>query len=394
MISATQLANLFENDLNDILKAKLGNSEIQFKIWANAGEYQRPVREGNTIVHNIIGNLRTSTSANDANNVLAMGVNGISLEFLVPVLPPKTNAAQTAEYLAKIKDSQYPFLELISNVINSYFQTAQSTFIKDESGTEYSVAFQAGTVLPGSVELAVKLGQALPISVFVQVYFIEGGINSKDVKVSVDGQLMPFQAVRLGRASIVERDVYSGSVISKCLVSSTAFSIDADFPSSNNNPASKTAIDYVLNGEPNTAHFVNVEWGSKVQKLFFMSYNTIQSSATGIAIAGLSASLMEIVSNTYLYNVPRGFQIARFKFTNSINSNGSAVTLSFNLSAEVNAYISGVGAAKMSGNQTVTLTDASFTYDEEEDAYFVDLVTETAVTITNASTQFSIIPEA
>lgn len=380
MITIKQLSELFENGLN----AQLNNPELKFKIWATAGEYQKPVREGNTIVHEIIGNLRTSTSSNDANNVLVMGVNGLSLDFMIPVYPPRTNATQTAEELQKIKDGQYPFLEYIMTAINAYFQEAKATTLTDEDNVEFSVAFQAGTVIPGAVELAAKFGNAVPLNVFIQVYFIQGGTNSKDVKISVDGQLMPFQAVRLGRAAVLERDVFAGETVSKCFASSTAFSVDADFPSSNN-PATTTALQYLLNGEANTAHFVNVQWGSGVEKLFFMIYNTVQTSVTGIAVAGVSASLIEIGGSEEIYNLPQGFKTIRFTFTNS-----QAETLSFTLSEECQTYISGVGAAKRNGAQTVNLTPLSFEYNGDG-TYNVNLIVDKEVTVTNASAPFTII---
>ncbi len=354
-------------------------------IWATAGEYQRPVRDGNVITHEIIGNMRTSTSSNDANNVLAMGVNGLSLDFMLPVYPPRTNAAQTAEQLAKISDGQYPFLELILNVLNAYFQEAQATEMEDGDGVTFSVAWQAGTVIPGAVELAPKFGNAVPLNVFIQVYFIEGGTNSQDVKISVDGQLMPFQSVRLGRAAVLERDVFAGETVSKSFASSTALSVDADFPSSNN-PATGSALSYLLVGEPNTAHFVNVQWGKGLEKLYFMIYNTVQTSATGIAVAGVSASLIEVGGNGEMYNLPQDFKTVRFTFTDS-----QTQTLTFTLAEEKQTFIAGVGAVKRSGAQTVKLTAQSFEYDEENDNYNVNMVVDGQVTVTNASAPFTVI---
>ena len=375
MITIKQLAEKFEYGLNGVLQ----NDEIKFKIWADAGEYKKPVREGNVIIHEIVGNLRTSSSSNDANNVLVMGINGLSLDFMIPIVPPRTNATQTAEQLAKISDGQYPFLTLITSAINEYFQEAQSFTEKDGEGTEFSVAFQAGVANTGSVELAAKYGNAVPYNVFIQVYFIEGGTNSKDIEITVDGKPMPFQSVRPGRAAVAERDVFSGEAVSKCTVSSTAFTLDADFPSSKN-PATQTAINYLLGGEANTAHFVGIKWGNVADKLFFMTYNTVQGSATGIAIAGISASFMEVNGNDKVYNLPDGFNVIRFEFENSQEQ-----TLSFTLSEECQTFIAGVGTAVCSGAQTVQLSANSFEYDENINKYVVNLIVDRAVTITGNS---------
>ncbi len=381
MISVKQLAEVFENGLNEVLN----NPEIQFKIWASAGKYQKPQRDGNTVNYEIVGNLRTSTSANDANSVLVMGVNGVAIEFMVPVYPPRTNAKQTEAELAKIKDGQYPFIEYICNAINGYFQTAKSLSLTDEEGNAYAVAFAAGTVIPGAVDIQPGVGNALPVTVYVQVYFIQEGTNSKDIKISVDGQLMPFQGVRIGRTGVTERDVYAGETVSKSLNSSTVFSVDADFPASVN-PATDASLSYLLDGEPNTAHFVNVEWSTGVQNLFFMMQVTGQAAIAGISVVGLTASYTEISGNSAVYTLPQGFKTVRFTFNDS-----SAQTLSFTLSEECETFIAGIGAAKRDGAQSVSLNSLSFEWNEEAGVYAVNMVVDKSVTVSNASASFTVV---
>lgn len=381
MISLKDIARKFEDGLNVILN----NSEIQFKIWADAGKYAKPERNGNSIVHQIVGNLRTSTSSNDTNNTLVMGVNGLSLDFMIPIYPPRTNAMLTEAQLAVIEDGQYPFLDYIANAINTYFQKAQVFTQEDNEGEVFTVAFQAGAVVPGSVELAPKFGNAVPYNVYIQLYFIQNGLNSKDVKISVDGEPMPFQAVRLGRAAVLERDLYAGETISKCFASSTAFSVDADFPASANTPTLGVQK-FIFDGEPNTAHFVTVQWSNKVNKLFFMTYNTVQASVMGINVVGLSASFVEVGGNQALYNLPQGFKTVRFTLSDS-----QTKTLLFTLPRQCSTFIAGVGAVNRNGAQTVNLAPTSFQYDEDNDIYSVDMVVDGEIIITNASAPFTII---
>lgn len=381
MITLTQLAQVFEEGLND----QLQNDEIKFKIWVHAGEYKKPVRDGNSIVYEIVGNLQTSTSANDAND-LVMGVNGLSLEFAVPVQQPRTNGTQTAEKLAKIKDGQYPFITYIANAINSYFQKAQSMILTDGNEVEFSVAFQAGTVTPGDVDLVSVLGNYITIPVYIEVYFVQGGVNSKDVKIYFDGNSMPFQAVRHGRSPMTERDVYTGSLVSKNIVTSTAFALDVDFPVTDD-PATQACINYLINGEPNVAHFVKVTFGKLEEKLYLMTLNTVQASAQGIAIAGVSASLMEVVENTDAIGVPDGFQTGKFIFAGS-----DAATLTFTPSADCMAYIAGK-AMTLTGDEQVSveIEPSVFEYDEENDNYSVVMITNVAVVVTNSSATYSVV---
>ena len=123
MITLTQFADRFQQGLNEVLN----ENEIEFKIWRNVGKYQKALRDGNTVTHYINGNLRVNSSANDAND-LVMGVNGLSLDFMVPIQRPRTNAKQSAEALNEIQNNQYQFVEEIVTAINSYFQKAASAF--------------------------------------------------------------------------------------------------------------------------------------------------------------------------------------------------------------------------------------------------------------------------
>lgn len=384
MIKLTQLAERFENELNTVLD----NPEIQFKIWAEAGEHVRAMRNGNTVVHFINGNLRTSTSANDAND-LVMGVNGLSLEFSVPVKQPRTNAKQTEEELAKIKDGQYPFVTYIVNAINGYFQRAQALSMPDESGVDFSVSYQAGTAVTGEVGLSSQLDNYVLVSVYIEVYFIEGGVSSKDVKVYFDNSTVPFMAVRHGRTPVVDGDVYMGKLVTKNIITSTAFAIDIDFPA-NADVFTKACVQYLLDGEPNTAHFVKVVFGELDKQLYFMTLNTVQTSAQGISIAGGSASLMEVVENPAAVNLPAGFQFGRFTLENS-----QAQSISFTVSKACNAFIAGNAVNFAAGPQTVNLTPSDIVYEETDDdtdgAYYVYLITDKAVTVTASSAPFETI---
>ncbi len=379
MISVKQLAEYFENGLNKTL----GNPEIQFKIWADAGEYKKPERDGNVITNYILGNLRTSTSANDATD-LVMGVNGLSLDFKIPVQAPKTNATQTAAELQKIQDGQYPYLAYITNALNGYFQKAWADTLYDGSGAKYSVAFQAGTAVTGNAEIAARYGLSVDFNVYIEVYFIQDGINSKDVKIYFDGESVPYQALRFGRSPMLESEVYAGSLVSKNIATSTAFSIDVDFPANNVDLLSREVIDYLLNGKINSVHFVELQWGDE-EKLYLLSCNTMQTSSQGIAISGVSVSLMETVENLDALDVPDGFQIGKFTFVDS-----GATTLTFMPSVDCLAYIAdNVLRLKNGIEVSLQLGTKDIRYDGEK--YYAVLITSKAFNPQNPSAPFSVI---
>lgn len=373
MISLSQLAVMFEDGLNGILN----NKELKFKIWADAGEYKPPVREGNSIIHEIVGNLRISTSANDATD-LVMGVNGLSLDFIIPVLPPRTNSMQTEEKLAKIKDGQYPFVKYITNAINSYFQKAAVTSMRDERGFKYSVSFQAGTATSGTVALRPKYGNSIDMNVFIEVYFGQGSISSKSVKVYLDDSNIPFQTVRQGRTPVTERDVYAGTFTSRGLHSSSAFAIDISMPAWEFK-ASEESLKYLSEGKPNVAHFVNVVYEDKSDELYFMMLNDVQTSVAGISFMGITASLIEVAYNSQVFDVPENFQITRFNVGGAQTAN-----ITFTLSAACLAFVAGAAHKLKAGSHTFKLTPDVIEYDESNKGFYVYLITDKAENITSA----------
>lgn len=371
MITLEQFADIFQRGLNAVLK----KNEIQFKIWSNVGKYQKAIRDGNTVTKYINGNLRVSSSANDAND-LVMGVNGLTLDFIVPLKRPRTNAKQTAEELAAIQDGQYPFVEEIVNAIDGYFQKAVSTSMPDKDGNSYAVSYQAGTAVGGTVDLLPLVGKALEVSVYIEVYFIEGGVSSKSVKVYVDGISIPYTAARFGRSPVIERDVYADEFVSKSIITSTAIAIDLDFPSTAKGSAG-IALDYLFDGEPNVAHFVKVKWGTVKEKNYFMTVNSAVNSSQGITIAGASISLVEVGDN--VFSVPRGYQVRKFLFNTAEPDN-----LTFALSENCTVYIAGK-VYSSSDSISVNLKSTDLVYDEDLDLYGVTLVTDRVVNVIRSS---------
>ncbi len=369
MISLVEIAKTFETGLNEAL----GEDNIKFHIWATAGEYEKPFRDGNTVTQYIIGNLRTTSSSNDA-NMLIMGVNGLTLDFAIPVRRPRTQAGESPESLQKIVQGQYPFVDEVISVINSYFQLARS-FVMQDGEDEYSVAMQAGTSVSGVVDIAPQLGNYVSASVYVQIYFIKNGVMSDKVTVTLDNFPIPFQSAQIGRSNEMNRDVYTDTLVSKVMSSSTAFSIDVNFPANSEYP-SEAIVDFMLGGEPNTAHFVSAEWNDTTTRLYLMTLDNVSATAQGVAIVGIKAALVEVVNSFDIVNIPEGFQRGKFSFTNS-----TAAELTFTVSEPCKLFIAG-NAMEAEGTVTVAISASDYEYDEEGE-YFISLITDRAVTVTS-----------
>ena len=381
MITLNQLAEYFEEGLNKTLN----NPEIQFRVWAHAGVHNKPERDGNTVTHLITGNLRTSTSSNDA-TALVMGVNGLSLEFALQTQAPKTNATQTQAELQKIQDGQYPYVAYITGAINKYFLNSQVAQLTDSDGAQFSLSWVAGTAITGDVAIRPYIGESILFTVYIELTFVKGGISSKSVLTYIDDMAIPYKAVRHGRSTLVERDIYANNLNSKSVATSGAFSVDVEFPA-NSDAATQACFDFLLNGNLNVAHFVNVQFGNTYEKLYLMTLNSVQTAAQGISILGITASFVEVVDNSLALNVPDNYQVGKFTLSSS-----NITSITFTPSVDCLAYIAGQ-ALKLTGGraQTVEIELSSMQYNDDDDVYEVYLITDRAVTLSGTSTQFETI---
>ena len=381
MITLNQLANYFEEGLNNTLN----NSEIQFAVWADAGEYQKPVRDGNTVTNYIIGNLRTSTSANDA-TALVMGVNGLSLEFTIPTQAPRTNSTQTAAELQKIQNGQYPFIAYITGAISKYFQNSQVAQLPDDDGDQFSLSWVAGTAITGDVDIRSHIGESILFTVYIELTFVKGGISSKSVLTYIDDMAIPYKAVRHGRSTLIERDIYASNLNSKSVATSGAFSVDVEFPA-NSDAATKACFDFLLNGNLNVAHFVKVQFGDTNERLYFMTLNSVQTAAQGISILGVTASFLEVVDNALALNVPDSFQVGKFTLSSS-----NIKSITFTPSVSCLAYIAGEALQFSAGQaQTIEISPSTIQYNDDTQTYEVYLFTNIAVSVSNSSATFTVV---
>lgn len=383
MISLTQLANEIQNGLT----AQLNDPNIDFKIWASAGEYSKSVRSGNTVQSYIQGTLLSSSSSNEA-NILSMGYNGLSLYLSVPLQAPKTLSTQTAAELQKIQNSQYPFLTLVLSALDAYFSIASVMQLTDDAGTDYTVSMVAGRAITGNVDVAAQFGNNLTVSVLIGVYFLQGGISARNIVLNIDGVQVPLSSVTINRANQKDSDVYQGGTSVKNVSSATAISIDFAFPANADNTTNQI-LRALYAGNANMAHFVDLAIGSQFDGKFLMMFDNLNLAAQGVQFAGMSGALIECVDNVSLLDFPSYMQVGYFSFENS-----SATSVDFSASStSYLAYISG-RVYQFATSVFVNLSPTDFIYDPTTNEYRVYMVTLGAVTISDSSAPFTIVQEA
>lgn len=392
MIALTDFAKMIEDGLNEAF----GDPDIKFKIWADVGREEWAVRTGNRVQTCILANLRSASSANDA-NILVMGVNALTLEFSVPLRRPWTNLNQTEAALETVQDGQYVFVKQIRAVIDDYFQNVQ-IFQKKVDDITFTLAMQAGAATTGNVDLAAQLHKNVTLTVNITLYYLEGGINSKDVAFEIDGSAVAVQSLTISRRGDVSSDVYSDAGDTQNYLTSSAVSIDFAFPA-NAYGATKAMIDYLIGGKKNMAHFVRVKYASLSDSLYLMTFAGGDTNISGISFAGLSGSLISCVQDIEMLDFPDMFQVARIAIASSAVTE---ITLTVTILAGVSVNIYAAGkfysiSALSSGtnaSMSIPITPADLTYDESSDSYFFYVVTDNALTFTSTAGEVQVVKES
>lgn len=383
MISVSQIAEQFQNGLN----ALIDYPNLTFKLWATAGERQAPERTGNVINTYINGEIKT-TSSSITPNILVVGANYLTLVFDVPVDPPKTTTAQTAQDLQRVVDGQYWFLQYISGILSGYFQKYQTFTLQDESGTEFSVGMVAGVAVPQDIDLTPWRGNSIPVYVYVELNIGQGGIISLDVSVELDGAPLPYQVFTPDRTGVLDPAVYAGETVSKVLSTSTAFAAEVTIPTNTVYASSQSAVDYLLQGPQNEVHFLQVTWGENGQTgLYLVTFTRETGGVQGVTLASATFRIAEVRADPDMVELPSGFQMGYFEVA---SSSLSSITLS--VSADCLGYI-GEQAYSFTANQSVTvqLTPQSIIYDDATEQYRVYLITSSAVTVTATGYAFEVV---
>lgn len=175
MISTTQIANEIENRFNEI--AAGANLPFVFRIYANIGEYKAaeedPMRKKlpTPIVNGVL-------IAFPAQIVPLQGVKSFAMQQLLTVYAPvKPNAEVNSVGI-----------EEVMSVVNAFVESGAGKAGAMSDG-ENNYAYVLAPQLPSVGSEGWELGMpAIPVSVSLAWQFIEGGIISNEIGITVNGQ--------------------------------------------------------------------------------------------------------------------------------------------------------------------------------------------------------------
>ena len=371
MITTQQISEYLENGLN----ALLDYEGLSFKIWATAGEREKPERTGNAVQQFINGNMRVATSSLTP-NILVMGINSFTITFDVPVNPPKTRITQTAEDLSRVRGGQYWFLLYVESVIAAYFQKPKTVQWTDGE-TTYDSTISAGVGIPADIDLSEWRGNTVPVDVYVDVNLGEGAVPSLSAVVEMDGIAVPYVSFVPERASQADAAQYSNNENTTSLATSSAFVAEIAIPVNTLYSSSPSALSYLFGGALNVAHFLKIDFGGE-SGVYLVTITRATSGLEMEKLASATFQVAEAVGDFDLLEIPEGFQAGYFELPSS-----QIASLTLSVSADCLARIAGKAYEMTAGTPlAVTLAPDDIVYDEDSDAYRVYMITSTAVTVT------------
>lgn len=385
MITTNQIAQMFETELNELIDYE----NTSFKLWTNVGKRKRFERVGNNVNTYISGDIRVSASSFTANR-LVMGVNNVTIEFSVPVDPPKTTISQTEDDLEPIKNGQYWFVQKIMELLSGYFSKYQALELQDESGVTYGVGMVAGVSIPQGVDLNAWTDNAVPVNVYLEMNIVQGGIISLNIGVEMDGVSLPFQSFTPDRTGVLDTVLYSGDTSSKVLSTSSAFAAEVTIPTNTVYASSNAAVAYLLHGELNEVHFLKIKWGATDDAdtaLYLVSFIRETGGLQGVSIASATFRVAEVPDDAEMMSVPSGFQIGYFEVPSS-----DETSLTISVSSNCLAYIAGKAYELTAGEgKQIALSPKDIVYDDDSEEYRVYLITSSAVTVTSVNYAFEVL---
>lgn len=259
----------------------LANTGLPIRLYTDTGDYEEATRSYNEVTEYINGLLTVADSS--------VEYPGTTKEIV--------SVTTQLKFLVRVNDEheatgQFPNIEQFRELLSKSFSEESAVFLVNETDDEgnvtktYSVI--AGYVLPasGTREQRSMVGDSFTFTMTVYFAYLSNAVNASSVKISIDGQDVPFLAFQMSRRPSIAANLYSGSPNgeSTAYAENTAFVIDLTLPGFVN-AVDGIIRDYILGLAPaNDAYLVTIQFdGKTVQKRMMFG----ESSAAGQGIENI-----------------------------------------------------------------------------------------------------------
>lgn len=308
MVSVKQLKDELQNALND-------NYYYKFKLFSDTGRYKKASRSINEIEEYING-VYTITSSNisNASNGIEFGTMTARVELLVKCNEEKAkieleygeNGAIVEQIVKKDNDT---YLEELRAYLDDLFASHNQFDLTDKNGFNYEISANYSMAISGKREQIAGIGDSYTFVFFVYYNIVRLGENSRDYKIYLDGQELPYGIFTLRRVPAQTANLYSGqnNAVGKSINDSTTLGISIDCPAfvSFTNEVVKN---YLLNGEENIAHILTLKLKDSTQN-YLVLFGEVDATAQGVLNVGQQLTFVETVAEYGIISFPTYYNI-------------------------------------------------------------------------------------
>ena len=283
MITLTQMTEILENGLNAVNDIP----NTQFRVIPDVAKYKRSARKGNVVTNYINCILTASPSANEtANGGLIIAIEQFKMVVLIPLDPVKTTPKEDPQ---PWQDDTNVYVQHIKSVIDEFFAANVTGVLTDSAGTKYSIGYTYSLSATGEVAQDTSIGRYISFDVNISVAIVQGGVNSMDVELTIDGKRLPYQSFVPARETVKSSNAFSDDTAAKTIVTATAFSMDISAPALENG---SQAGEWLTRGGINKAHIVGMTYEGET-KYFLMQYVNSHATSTGVLNVGETYAFAE-----------------------------------------------------------------------------------------------------
>lgn len=273
-------------DLNDALNGILADESRVFDIIPDGGEYAGYRRKRNEIIEYIDG-VATITDS---------GITPISgIEVVTQTL--SVVIAVKLDQRNGVKDD-YIFLP-VRNAIATFAGKTYKEPYTDDGGKTYSVAFSATQPYAGELAIRPEIGRSIVYTFNVFYSFVQNGVNSKDIELTFESEIVPFEELTIVRVPVQDGGAFSGTNgAAKNITTQTALELNFSTPALMGNEISVALADFLLTGEEKAFDVTIKTPYSETAAEYRMSFGQTSVTARGTENCGFVTSLVECFDDT------------------------------------------------------------------------------------------------
>lgn len=311
MIGLTDLTQDIQNGLNE------NANGLTFNLFSDTGKFKRAYKKTNAVT-DIINGVVSIVSSETTPNVDGMLISSITsrVEVVIRLKDEEDDIQQSIERDGKINEEivengNTTYIKLVRNALSEFTQD-QSVETMKAGGKTYTVSKAYNFAETGVRSQRDRTGDSMTFVFYAYFNIIENGQNSHSFVFKLDGQIIPYQQCTVSRTDISDADVYSGDTGAKATSSGSVFSVSLSVPSFVS--FFNTAVSrYILEGEQNVAHILEVSFGKGVKnaigavsdvpveydlaKIFLVKFSEASNTMQGVLNVGGQITLSEIVDD-------------------------------------------------------------------------------------------------